>query len=373
MRALSALRRHWLWLTVGALSALLAGCCLLAAAGLPAARWLLLAAAAAAWQLFVLYRDLPLNKPKAGRLLPHWGAGTWLSSLRLVSLSLLAGFLVMPRLQDALAWLPFGLALLFNLSDLFDGYLARRSGVTTALGSKLDMDLDGRGMLVACLLLVHYGLAAWPFALAGLARYVYLAALWFHRRRGARLRPLPPNALRRPFAGVQMGVATGALAPLFAPPATLLITTLTLLPFLGHFIYDWLVVIGKLNLTTGVWVQFRKTHTLRKVVEWAALLLRGLVVALLLRGVLEPGLVSPFAVADLAAGLCLLFGLAGRPVAMLALILTTARLYDAPLTPPDAALLAGLLALMYLGMGRWQLWQPEHSLLTRRLGDRRRA
>lgn len=367
MPALSALRRRWGLLAAGQALALLAGYCLLAAAGLPALRWLLLAAAVAAWQLTVLYRDLVLNTaPKTGRLQPVFGAGTWLSGLRLVSLSVLAGFLALPRPQDErLAWLPFGLVLLFNLSDLFDGYLARRSGVTTPLGSTLDMDLDGRGMLVACSLLVHYGVAAWPFVLAGLARYVYLAALWLHRRRGGRLRQLPPNVLRRPFAGVQMGVATGAIAPLFAAPATVLVTSLTLLPFLGHFVYDGLVVTGHLRLAKG--------FTLRRVAEWAAVLLRGLVAVLLLHRAAGAGLADPVATADLAAALCLLFGFAGRPVAMLALIYSTARLYNASLTPQDVALLVGLLALMYLGMGRWQLWQPEHGLLTRRLGDRRRA
>jgi hypothetical protein len=31
-----------------------------------------------------------------------------------------------------------------------------------------------------------------------------------------------------------------------------------------------------------------------------------------------------------------------------------------------------LLGLMYLGFGRWQLWQPELRLLTRRLADKGR-
>lgn len=356
------LRRHWLLLAIVFAACLLAGFRLLGAA------WLLPAAGVGAWQLFVLYRHLPLNRRagKAARLRPGFGPGVWLSALRLVSLSLLAGFLALPRPGGQMAWLPFGLALLFNLSDLFDGYLARRTGSATQLGAKLDLDLDARGMLVLSLLLVHYGIAPWPFVLTGWARYLYAAALWLHRRSGQRLCPAPSNALRRPFAGVQMGVATGALAPLFAPPATLLVTALTLLPFLGHFLCDWLVVTGRWRKSLA------KGTNLRTVAEWAAVLLRVLVAGVLLQRAFTLGLASLFASAGLAAGLYLLAGFAGRPVAMLALIHTAARLHAATLTLQDAFLLAGALALMYLGMGRWQTWQPERELLVRRLGEKRK-
>lgn len=357
--ALAALRRRWLLLAAAQLLALAAGYRLLNSAA-----WLQLAAAFAAWQLFVLYRDLPLNAPKSGRLRPDFGAGTWLSGLRLIALSLLAGLLALPP-SGQLALLPFALALLFNLSDLFDGYLARRSGVVTPLGAKLDLDLDGRGMLIVTLLAVRYGQAAWPFALAGLARYAYVAALWLHRRRGGRLRPAPPNALRRPFAGVQMGVATALLAPLFAPPATVFVSALTLLPFLGHFVYDWLCVTGRFRP--------RREPAIRALAAGAALVLRLLVCALLFQRVFAGEIARLSTAFDLMAGLYLLLGFAGRPLAMLALIVSTARLGSASLAAADYALLAGLLGLMYLGFGRWQLWQPELGLLTRRLADRKRA
>jgi CDP-diacylglycerol--glycerol-3-phosphate 3-phosphatidyltransferase len=362
--ALAALRRRWLLLAAAQLLALAAGYRLLTSAA-----WLLLAAAFATWQLFMLYRDLPLNAPKSGRLRPDFGAGTWLSGLRLIALSLLAGLLALPRPAGELAWLPFALALLFNLSDLFDGYLARRSGVATPLGAKLDLDLDGRGMLVVTLLAVRYGQAAWPFALVGLARYAYVAALWAHRRRGRRLRPAPPNALRRPFAGVQMGVAAALLAPLFAPPATVFVSALTLLPFLGHFFYDWLAVTGRLNLAK---MRSEAAH-LRKVASVASLLLRLLVCALLFQRAFAGEISRLSTTFDLIAALYLLLGFAGRPLAMLALIISTARLGNAPLAAADYALLAGLLGLMYLGFGRWQLWQPELRLLTRRLADKGRS
>jgi phosphatidylglycerophosphate synthase len=357
--ALAALRRRWLLLAAAQLLALAAGYRLLNSAA-----WLLLAAAFAAWQLFVLYRDLPLNAPKAGLLRPAFGAGTWLSGLRLIGLSLLAGLLALPRPAGELLWLPFALALLFNLSDLFDGYLARRSGLATPLGAKLDLDLDGRGMLIVTLLAVRYGQAAWPFALAGLARYAYVAALWLHRRRGGRLRPAPPNALRRPFAGVQMGVATALLAPLFVPPATVFVSTLTLIPFLGHFVYDWLSVTGRFRP--------RPEPAIRSFAAGAALVLRLLVCALLFQRVFAGEIARLSTAFDLMAALYLLLGFAGRPLAMLALIVSTARLGSAPLAAADYALLAGLLGLMYLGFGRWQLWQPELGLLTRRLADKGR-
>jgi phosphatidylglycerophosphate synthase len=326
--------------------------------------WLALAAASLLYQLWVLRGDLPFNHAKGARLRPSLGAGTWLSAARLVALSMLAGLLAAPR---PTGWLPFWLALAFNLSDLFDGYFARRSGGGTLLGAKLDLDLDGRGMLVITLLAVKYGQAGAWFALAGLARYVYVAALWLHARRGDMLAPVPANPLRRPFAGVEMGVATALLAPWFSPPATNLVATFTLFPFLGNFFADWLQVTGHVKAAAAK----RAAGRFKPLAVAAALMLRAGIAFLLIQRAWFYGVSSLVGTVDLVAGLYLLLGIAGRPIALFALIVTAAGLQGAAYTLQDYALVIGLTALMYLGMGRWQLWEPERNLVNKRLADKR--
>lgn len=363
--ALRSLQREFRLLVVLSLAAVGLLYSRFVTADFDAGRWLLVTLAVLAYQLWVLRGDLPLNAAKGGRLCPNFGAGTWLSAARLVALAMLAGLLAVPRPTGELAWLPFWLALAFNLSDLFDGYLARRSGGGTRLGAKLDLDLDGRGMLVVTLLAVKYGQAGAWFALAGLARYVYVAALRLHKRRGNRLAPLLANPLRRPFAGVEMGLATALLALWFSPPVTNFVATLTLFPFLVNFFVDWLQVTGRVKAAAVKHTAAR----LKPLAVWAALLLRAAIGFLLLQRSWTYGVVRLGGTVDLVVGMYVLLGIAGRPAALLALIVTAARLNGATLTPQDYALLFGLTALMYLGMGRWQLWEPERDLVNKRLAD----
>lgn len=329
--------------------------------------WGSLAATVLAYQLAILFFDLSKNmSTRTKRLVARFGPGLWISAARLLLLSLLAGFLLIPRPQTELAWLPFALALAFNLSDLVDGYLARRSGVATELGAKLDLDLDGRGMLVNALLVIHYGQVGWWFALVGLARYIYVAAVWQRRRRGLPVTPLAANPLRRPFAGVQMGIVSSLIAPIFSPAATNFAATLTMLPFLGNFLYDWLQTSGR---ATDIKKQTK--FAIKQIFIGAALVLRLVVVVLLASRLVLLGLNGPYLIYELLAALCFFFGLAGRPMAMLALIETAARLKGNTVEIGDFVLLFCLTALLYLGMGKFNLWEPEKYLVTRRLGEKR--
>ncbi len=372
-RALRSLRQRWAILSFIWFLAVLVFYFLLKLnlSAQAAVTWLSLTVGALAYQLVILFFDFGKNiTVGTKRLSPRFGLGLWLTATRLLLLSLLAGFLVIPRTQGGLAWLPFALALSFNLSDLFDGYLARRSGITTELGAKLDLDLDGRGMLVNSLLVIHYGQVGWWFALVGLARYIYVAAIWLRRRLGLRVKQLASNQIRRPFAGVQMGIVTALLAPIFSPTATNFIVTLTMLPFLGNFLYDWLQISGRVVANSKL---TKFAILVRQVITGITLLLRVVVVALLVRRLVLFGLNGPYFIFELLAAFCFLFGIAGRPMAMLALIETTTRLKGNTIEFADFVLLFSLTALLYLGMGKFNLWEPEKILITRRLGEKRAA
>lgn len=62
---------------------------------------------------------------------------------------------------------------------------------------------------------------------------------------------LPDSNIRRPLAGLQMGVLTVALWPLATPQIMTLAGLFFVIPFLAAFLRDWLVVSGVLDPDSG--------------------------------------------------------------------------------------------------------------------------
>jgi CDP-diacylglycerol--glycerol-3-phosphate 3-phosphatidyltransferase len=323
--------------------------------------WLFLAAFFFLYQVIVFYFDLHKNHPKGSRtLFPRFGFGTWLSLLRLLALSLLAGFLFTPRFGNRLAWAPFSIYLFFNLADLFDGYIARRQGHVTRLGEKLDLDMDVRGMLLGSVLAVQYGAAGWWYLLIGLARYLYLAGLWVRRRLG-----LPviekANPLSRPLAGLQMGVSTALLAPVLSPPYTVLISSLTMAVFLGNFFYDWLVIGKRDHLTFAI------PQTASRLFPLAS---RGIVVALIAYRIISGRASDSDLYVEIFIATVLSLG-AGTRVVALALLVHLGLLLQSNLPQATEIMLVIFsLGSVYLGAGSQLVWSPENTLIRKRLGER---
>jgi CDP-diacylglycerol--glycerol-3-phosphate 3-phosphatidyltransferase len=367
--ALKQLQQRWFIFSASSIALLFAIYSALAAywGNQPALHWALLSAAVLLYQLGLHYRDLPQNLSRR-TLLPSFGAGTLLSLARLLCISFMAGFLGLPLPPGVLAWFPFALNLLANASDFFDGYAARVSGHVTQLGEKLDMDLDGRGLLVATLLAFQYGQVAWWFLLVGFARYLFLFGTWLRLRRGQPMFPLQPNPARRAFAGVQMGFATAMLAPILAPPETIFASALFMIPFIANFSYDWLQVSGQLNLVAAL--SRAATDAWRPLRHIAPLAIRALVVALLawrLFNGLSHGIFLAF---ETFALLTIALGIAGRVVATLTLIEIGFRLVGQPLLVSDWLLLAACTGLLFLGTGANSLWTPEEHWIHHRAGER---
>lgn len=365
---LGGLRARWaLFLLLGVL-VIIAGKQMLSA-GWPASAgdaWAALAIAIFVAQLKLLWFDLPQNTSlKSRRLLPGFGLGTWVSLLRVLALALLAGFLWPPRPEGWLAWLPLLLYLFFNLADLADGYLARVSGTATTLGGKLDLQLDGRGLLVATLLAYHYAVVGWWFLLVGLARYMFVFAAWVYRRLGGTF-DLRPNSLRRPLAGAQMGIGVALLAPRLPEAVTLFASTFSLLPFVGNFLFDWLAASG--------WLRIRESAQQSRARE--ALLNGGLLLArvaltleIILRVTNQP--FDVYSALDLFLGFVLLLGLAGRLAAFALLVETGFRLQGQAVQTMDSSILMTGMVLLYLGVGAVS-WRPiKEGWIFRHWGARR--
>lgn len=350
-----------------------------------ALQWLALSATVLAYQLWVLWRNLPANHRNGEpELLPNLGPGNCLTLARGVLVACLAGLLLVPSLPGWSAWIPGILYLLANIADLLDGYLARRSRHVTRLGEMLDMSLDGLGVLVAALLALHYGqVPIWYLSIA-LARYLFLIGLWLRRRRGLPVNELLPSISRRLFAGLQMGFLAFVLMPVFSPPSTDIAAGLFAVPFLAGFLRDWFIASGMLEQSNASrsWLGQPMQH-------WFPLGLRVVVVALAVgpasqhfldfsqqvdfyAGIGLPDsswLVGLQGVAETLAVLLILLGISGRAAAVLGLSLAAINLAIAGPTITQTLLMAAYTTILFAGTGPLSLWTPEDKLIFRTLGD----
>lgn len=343
--------------------------------------WIALTAGVLAYQAWLLRTSLRENHRLGEiRLFSGLGWGNIASLARGVMFAGLTGFLLLPIPPDKLSWIPAGLYTVGALIDYLDGYFARITNQVTRLGEILDMSLDGWGLLVASILAVRYGQVPGWYILAGAARYLYLAGLGFRKRMGWAVTELPPNAARRPFAGLQMGFAFTMLWPIFRPPGTFHAAAIFTLPFLVNFLLDWLVVSQTLDAHRLVSWRGLK----RFAVRWLPLGLRLAVfasVALPLAG-WWPGLQAdagrglPPTVGIIVMALeyivvaLILVGAAGRIAAIAGMIALGIHQFYTPLSGLQLMLIYGYGAILYLGTGVYSAWKPEDRLIYRRAGEK---
>jgi CDP-diacylglycerol--glycerol-3-phosphate 3-phosphatidyltransferase len=406
--ALSSLRKSWFFLLILQGLLIWVGTQLLSSWWTPqyAVRWFGLAIFSSLIFFGILWRSLNFNsRPGNNDLLGEFGLGNLLTILRGVILALLFGFLFSPWPQGWLAWVPGLLYTFAAIADLFDGYLARRFNHETLLGEKLDLSLDGWGMLIASMLLVQYGqVPAW-YLLVGLARYLFVAGIWLRRKMGKPVFDLTINSTRRPFAGAQMGFVAVVLYPLFSPPGTTLAAALFAVPFLVGFTIDWLEVNGmkpshfllyesRLSSMAGrIQADRRSRWKIKKILtKWFPLGLRISLVILLgiwvernLFGLFSQqyftaaNLIADSAPPFLWLGLLLLFivigifmiaiGAAGRIAALVVLFGVGIYLNYFGLNLTEALLVVGAAAILYSGTGPYSVWMPERGIISRRLGE----
>ena len=327
--------------------------------------WAAVAAPASLYALWLLRRGLPNNyRPSDQQLLNRLGAGNVLTILRGLAIALLAGFLLIPRPDGLLAWVPGLLYIAAITADYFDGYLARITNQATALGADLDMEFDALGMLTVTLLASLYGQVPVWYVAVGLARYLFVVGLWQRRRRGLPLHPIPPSAQRRINAGLQMGFMGIILLPVFAPPATTLAAPIFAAALFASFARDWLVVSGRLDPQTDAYQRWRERLG-RWMFHWLPLPLRALAVGAAVSLVLADATLWPVA----AAAGSLALGAAGRLGAAALALCAAAGIQATGLTTTNGLALVASILLLYLGSGACTAWRPEDRWLTRRAGE----
>lgn len=248
--AWASLRNDWTTVTtVFTLSLITGAGGITVATELPTAvQWLAVATTVAAFELRFLRQHLDTNHTEGREtdLYDTLGVANGVTLVRGGAFAAVAGFAAVEP-TPALAWLP---ALLYGTGcalDWVDGPVARFMGRTTVLGAKLDMAVDTLGFLVAPVVAVLWGrLPVWYLSLS-FARYLFKAGRGIRRRRGKQIEELPPSAVRRPLAGLQMAFITVALAPVLPPETVRVIAAVVLPPSLLVFARDYLVVVGYLD------------------------------------------------------------------------------------------------------------------------------
>lgn len=282
--------------------------------------------------------------------------------------ALAAGFIALPLSPSAAdgaiwLWLPGTLYLGVALLDVFDGWLARRLGLQSELGARLDSEIDALGLACAALLLVAGGRAPAAYLLVGAAYYLWQALSAWRLRRGLNVVAVRPWNGARLLAGFQMGFAAAALLPVLSPAVTRAATWLFMLPFLAGLLRDALISFE--CIASDAAQRCRAERVLWPMLErW---LLPALRLALLpLAWAQSGGMSMP---GWLLLG-CVAAGVLGRLAAGCFGVLWALRFSAAALDAPATALLLGALAVMLAGSGFFSLWQPEERWLRRRTGRR---
>ncbi|MBX2801101.1 MAG: CDP-alcohol phosphatidyltransferase family protein [Myxococcales bacterium] len=167
------------------------------------------------------------------------GAANRLTLLRSVLVSVMAAFVLEPA-AELWSWALVGLACAAFALDWVDGRVARATGTASPFGARLDEELDGLTVLVLAALALTLGRAGIWVLLAGLARYLYLAAT---RVFPFMAKPLPHTPRRAIACGLGVTALLACLAPwslVWFGPALAATGTIILV---GSFAIDvvWLV------------------------------------------------------------------------------------------------------------------------------------
>jgi phosphatidylglycerophosphate synthase len=136
------------------------------------------------------------------------------------------------------------LAVIALVLDGVDGKVARRTGSSSALGARFDMEVDAFLIFTLSVYVAH-SVGWWVLAI-GLARYVYVVAGWAIPRLRA---PVPPRYWRKTVAaieGIVLTVAAGRVLPDALRDLVLVVALLVLAESFGRDIW-WQARAGRVT------------------------------------------------------------------------------------------------------------------------------
>lgn len=375
-RFLTGLRRQWLYVAVIYAATLGAGYWLMQRVwpATDAVQWLALALATMAVQMIVLWWALRFNHhPDGDALFPDLGVANGMTLTRGLLTCLMAGFLFGPNPMGWLAWAPALLYMTERVIDFFDGFVARYTSRETKLGTILDMEFDGLGILIAVGLAIQYEhLPIW-YLILGLGRQLFVLGIWIRQRLNWPVRDLPPSDHRRLIAGFQTGFISIILWPVWTTEVAMFAAWLFAAPLIFSFGRDWLAVSTTIDADSAHYQDVRR-RAKAIVEEWLPPLMR-LTGALLTGWLIWQGDSLPLALTALAmvAALSMVLGVIGRAGALALAFVAAFSAVAIGLRFDNALLLTCAVIVLHLGSGRFALWQPEEYYLHAKLGVRNGA
>ncbi|HEY9039674.1 MAG TPA: CDP-alcohol phosphatidyltransferase family protein [Roseovarius sp.] len=142
---------------------------------------------------------------------PSLGACNVVTLLRAALVCLIAGAVAAPPVTDAAAWALCAIAALALAMDGLDGWLARRSGLTSGFGARFDMEIDALLGAVLSLIVWQVGPGAGvAVLLLGFMRYLFVGATWIWPWLAA---PLPDSLRRKTVCVIQIAALIALLMP----------------------------------------------------------------------------------------------------------------------------------------------------------------
>jgi len=171
---------------------------------------------------------------------PHdrLGLCNMVTMTRGAGIAVLAGLVVTPSALVSLPWMGWLLVAVASLTlalDGVDGWAARRSGLGSRFGARLDVETDVAFAIVLALLAWQADkVGVWFLALGALRPAFLLAgSVW-----PALLAPLPPALWRKTMAALQMSIQVALLAPIIVPPLSQWLGAGLLAAMLASFAVD---------------------------------------------------------------------------------------------------------------------------------------
>jgi len=169
---------------------------------------------------------------------PRFGPANHVTLVRVALVSIAAGLVGEPR-SARVTWLAVAATITVVVLDGLDGWLARRSRVSSAFGARFDMETDALLILVLSVLVWQHGKAgAWILA-CGLMRYAFVACGWLLPWMAGPLR----STVRGKAVAIGQLVGLGAvLSPLVPAPQSAVVAAATLAMLVWSFAVDvmWL-------------------------------------------------------------------------------------------------------------------------------------
>lgn len=337
-----------------------------------ARRWMMISALVVAGEFWYLRRALHQNHPPDGtELYSNLGAANRLTIYRGLAYAWMAGFVFQPRPGGLMDWLP---ALLYggaSIADIFDGYVARRSQQVSKLGETLDMEYDGLGVLVGCILAVQYGQLPLAFLLVGAARPLFVWGMLWRSRNDLPNHKMTESDQRRIMAGMLMIFLSIALWPIFEPPVTYVVGAVFGGGVALSFVRDWLVTVGWLRPDHPAYVVWR-ARLKSLVFGWLPVVLRVTVGALALflaSEALRGSLPGPaelhwmIALCGGVGGTAALLGAGARAASGLVCAAAFATTALGGQAWSGLALLFLASTVIVVGSGHFTLWIPEERWL----------